>query len=142
LHDVMDGARADAVPVRELVERLADFRLDLPLVLGDRLQPVVRVFLALRFELASPFGGEGKLDAHGDSTADGFAGLRGNGRPGAAFCTTEMAQPSMSTDLIRNAVRNRTCLTAVYDNYVRYFCPYAVGRTAERVPAVLAFQYE
>ena len=48
----------------------------------------------------------------------------------------------MSIDLIRNAVRNRTCLTAVYDNYVRYFCPYAVGRTAERVPAVLAFQYE
>jgi len=53
-----------------------------------------------------------------------------------------MAQPTMSNDPIRDAIRNRTCLTAVYDNYVRYFCPYAVGRTAEGVPAVVAFQYE
>jgi len=53
-----------------------------------------------------------------------------------------MAQPTMSIDLIRDAVRNRTCLTAVYDDYVRYFCPYAVGRTADGVPAVIAFQYE
>ena len=48
----------------------------------------------------------------------------------------------MSTDLIRAAVRNRTCLTAVYDSYVRYFCPCAMGRTAAGVPAVIAFQYE
>jgi hypothetical protein len=53
-----------------------------------------------------------------------------------------MAQPTMSTDPIRDAIRNHTCLTAVYDNYVRYFCPYALGRTPDGVPAVVAFQYE
>jgi hypothetical protein len=53
-----------------------------------------------------------------------------------------MARPTMSTDLLRDAIRNRTCLTAVYENYVRYFCPCALGRTGEGVPAVVAFQYE
>jgi hypothetical protein len=53
-----------------------------------------------------------------------------------------MAQPTMSTRPVHDAIRSRTCLTAVYDNYVRYFCPYAVGRTADGMPAVVAFQYE
>lgn len=47
----------------------------------------------------------------------------------------------MSYIEIRRAIIERASLTAVYDNYVRYFSPHALGTHQNGVPIVIAFQY-
>jgi hypothetical protein len=47
----------------------------------------------------------------------------------------------MSYIEIRRAIVERASLTAVYEDYVRYFSPHMLGKHANGVPIVLAFQY-
>jgi hypothetical protein len=47
----------------------------------------------------------------------------------------------MSYRLIRDAIRDRVCLTANYERYVRFFSPHLLGKNSSDVPIVVAYQY-
>ncbi len=48
----------------------------------------------------------------------------------------------MSYEVVRQAIVDRASLTANYEDYVRYFSPHAIGKLANGVPVVVAFQYD
>jgi hypothetical protein len=43
--------------------------------------------------------------------------------------------------LIREAIQNRRCLDATYENYLRYFCPHRLGKDRTGKEIVEVFQY-
>jgi hypothetical protein len=43
--------------------------------------------------------------------------------------------------LIRDAIRDRACLTAHYEHYIRYFSPNALGKDSRHAPVVVTYQY-
>ena len=48
----------------------------------------------------------------------------------------------MNTDnVLSAAIRDKQCLTGLYDGAVRHFAPHALGATADGAPAVVVFQY-
>ena len=47
----------------------------------------------------------------------------------------------MNYAIIRQAVIEKCCLTAVYQNRVRHFSPHAIGRSNDGDTNVMAFQY-
>jgi hypothetical protein len=44
-------------------------------------------------------------------------------------------------DVLSAAIRDKQCLTGLYDGAVRHFAPHALGATADGTPAVFVFQY-
>ena len=48
----------------------------------------------------------------------------------------------MSYAIVRQAIVERTSLTAHYDDYIRYFSPHILGKHINGVPIVIAFQYD
>jgi hypothetical protein len=44
-------------------------------------------------------------------------------------------------DVLRAAIRDKQCLTGLYDGAVRHFAPHALGATADGTPAVFVFHY-
>jgi hypothetical protein len=44
-------------------------------------------------------------------------------------------------DLLIAAIREKRCLTGLYDGGVRHFAPHALGTTSDGSPAVFVFQY-
>jgi len=44
-------------------------------------------------------------------------------------------------DVLRDAIREKQCLTGLYDDAVRHFAPHALGATSDGTPAVFVFQY-
>ena len=44
-------------------------------------------------------------------------------------------------DVLSAAIRDKQCLTGLYDNVVRHFAPHALGTTSDGTPAVFVFQY-
>ena len=48
---------------------------------------------------------------------------------------------AMSYDILRWAIETRHSLTGIYENYVRFFSPHVLGRTATGEPGVIGFQY-
>ena len=48
----------------------------------------------------------------------------------------------MNTDnVLSAAIRDKQCLTGLYDGAVRHFAPHALGTAADGAPAVFVFQY-
>ena len=47
----------------------------------------------------------------------------------------------MSYAIVRQAIVERTSLTAHYDDYIRHFSPHILGKHINGVPIVIAFQY-
>jgi hypothetical protein len=47
----------------------------------------------------------------------------------------------MSYVLVRQAILERASITAIYENYVRHFSPHMIGKHANGVPIVVAYQY-
>jgi hypothetical protein len=47
----------------------------------------------------------------------------------------------MSYEFLKRAIEARRSLTGVYDNYVRWFSPHVLGRSAIGQPTVVGFQY-
>src|SRR4051812_39655338 len=45
-------------------------------------------------------------------------------------------------EIIREAIQDRACLSAYYEDYVRFFSPYALGKDSRGAPILVAFQYE
>jgi hypothetical protein len=43
--------------------------------------------------------------------------------------------------IIRDAIQDRACLTAHYEDYVRFFSPHALGKDSRGAPVVVAYQY-
>jgi hypothetical protein len=43
--------------------------------------------------------------------------------------------------IIRDAIKDRACLTAHYEDYVRFFSPHALGNNSSGAPVVVAYQY-
>jgi hypothetical protein len=43
--------------------------------------------------------------------------------------------------IIVDAIRDHACLTAHYEDYVRYFAPHALGKDSSGAPVVVAYQY-
>jgi hypothetical protein len=48
----------------------------------------------------------------------------------------------MSHPLLRSAIERHRALSAHYQNYVRYFCPYRLGVDKNGTPMVVVFQYD
>src|SRR3954454_15474690 len=44
--------------------------------------------------------------------------------------------------IIRDAIGDRVCLTAHYEDYVRYFSPHALGKDSSGAPVLVAYQYD
>ena len=44
-------------------------------------------------------------------------------------------------DVLSAAIRERRCLTGLYDGAIRHFAPHALGTKLEGTPAVFVFQY-
>jgi hypothetical protein len=44
-------------------------------------------------------------------------------------------------DVLSAAIREKQCLTGLYDGAVRHFAPHALGTTADGTAAVFVFQY-
>jgi len=44
-------------------------------------------------------------------------------------------------DLLGDAIRQKECLTGLYDGVVRHFAPHALGAKSDGTPAVFVFQY-
>jgi hypothetical protein len=44
-------------------------------------------------------------------------------------------------DVLSAAIRDKQCLTGLYDGAVRHFAPHALGTAADGTPAVFVFQY-
>jgi hypothetical protein len=47
----------------------------------------------------------------------------------------------MSYSIIRQAILDRSCLTAIYQNRLRHFSPHAIGKDDDGETHVMAFQY-
>src|SRR5690349_16728994 len=45
-------------------------------------------------------------------------------------------------EIIRQAIRDRACLTADYEDYPRFFSPHELGYDSRGAPVVVAYQYE
>ena len=43
--------------------------------------------------------------------------------------------------MLSAAIRDKQCLTGLYDGTVRHFAPHALGATSDGTPAVFVFQY-
>jgi len=44
-------------------------------------------------------------------------------------------------DVLTGAIRDKQCLTGLYDGAVRHFAPHALGTKADGAPAAFVFQY-
>ena len=44
-------------------------------------------------------------------------------------------------DVLSAAIREKQCLTGLYEGVVRHFAPHALGATSDGTPAVFVFQY-
>ena len=44
-------------------------------------------------------------------------------------------------DVLSAAIRDKQCLTGLYDGVVRHFAPHALGTKSDGTPAVFVFQY-
>jgi hypothetical protein len=44
-------------------------------------------------------------------------------------------------DVLSATIRDKQCLTGLYDGAVRHFAPHALGTTPDGAPAVFVFQY-
>jgi len=42
-------------------------------------------------------------------------------------------------DVLSAAIRDKQCLTGLYDNVVRHFAPHALGTTSDGTPAMFVF---
>jgi hypothetical protein len=43
--------------------------------------------------------------------------------------------------IIRDAIKDRACLRAHYEDYVRFLWPHALGKDSSGAPVVVAYQY-
>lgn len=49
--------------------------------------------------------------------------------------------PTVTYQIIRQAIVDRQCASALYEDYVRVFCPRTIGRDDSGTAVVAAFQY-